>query len=143
MEISNFFEKQSEFEYLDNCIRFSGHKLPRIVINMSYLFRFRPKSADIAVYWIFFKKMLNFEYFEKQSQSENFDNCIGLNRHKSPRIDINMPYLFHLSQKSANIAVFRIFLGKMKISDISKNRANSNILTIALDSVGINYLELI
>ena len=25
-----YFENKSEFEYLDNCIRFSGYKLPRI-----------------------------------------------------------------------------------------------------------------
>ena len=78
---------------------------------MSYLFHFRPKSADIAVCRIFLKKMLNFEYFKKYTQFENLDNCIGLNRHKSPRIDINTAYLFHFSQKSANIPVFWDFYG--------------------------------
>ena len=51
-----------------------------------------------------------------------------------------MAYLFHFSQNSAEIADFGIFLGKKEeISDISKNRANSNISAIALDSVDMNY----
>ena len=55
-----------------------------------------------------------------------------------------MSYLFHFSQKSAEITVFLdFFWEKKEISNISINEANMNILTIALDSVGVIYLELI
>ena len=40
-------------------------------------FHFSQKSADIAVFRIFFGKNGNFKYFEKWSQFEHLDNCIG------------------------------------------------------------------
>ena len=61
-----FLEKKSEFKYLGNCIRFSGHISPKIDLNMSYLFLFSQKSVDIAVFFLdFFWKKGNFGYFEK------------------------------------------------------------------------------
>ena len=79
---------------------------------MPYLLYFSQKSADLAVFWIFLGKKGNLEYFEKQSEFEYLDNFIGFSGHKLPRISINMSYLFHFSQKSADITVFLDFFWK-------------------------------
>ena len=60
----------------------------------------------------------NLRYFEKQSQFEYFENCIGFSGLELPSRDKNLSYLFHFSQKSADLAVFQIFFWEKRKSQI-------------------------
>ena len=81
-------------------------------IKCKKVFYFSQKSADIAVFLDFFGKRGNFEFFKKYSEFVYLDNWNGFSGHKLPKIDINMSYLFHLSQKNDEKAIFLTFFGK-------------------------------